>query len=112
ENQWCFFDVEVTDDNRSELVSECSEEDKELIQLPTFQSPYLANCSSQGVIKFSSDIRNVFESYILSRGVLTGLVFKCGGSLLYSDEIAHIVVVCCRDDPIVDLFPDLPPNSP
>ena len=56
------------------------------MMLPTLQSPYLLNYSSQGEMRFSANVRQVLESYVISRGILTGVLFKCGGTLLYSDE--------------------------
>ncbi|KAI6656509.1 hypothetical protein LOD99_1305 [Oopsacas minuta] len=82
------------------------------MRLPTLQSPYILNYSTQGEMRFSGSVRSVLESYVISRGILTGILFKCGGTLLYSDEVAHLVVVCCREDPIVEFLPDLPSNSP
>ena len=31
---------------------------------------------------------------------------------MYNLQVAHVVVVCCRDDPVAEFLPDLPPNSP
>ena len=73
-------------------MSECSDDEKEIMALPTLQSPYILNYSSQGEMRFSANVRHVLESYVISRGILTGILFKCGGTLLYSDEVRILLL--------------------
>ena len=70
-------------------MSDCNEDEKEIMMLPTQQSPYILNYSTQGEMRFSANVRHVLESYVISRGILTGILFKCGGTLLYSDEVCY-----------------------
>ena len=78
-------------DNKEELMSECSSAEREVMLLPTQQSPYLLNYSTLGEMRFSANVRQVLESYVISRGILTGILFKCGGTLLYSDEVSRLI---------------------
>ena len=66
--------------------------------------------SKKEVIRYGSycfefQLNNVLNKYQQSRGIGKKLCYRVGGTLLYRQLVAHVVIVCCEDDEDYQSYP-------
>ena len=54
---------------------------------------------------FEFELKNVLDKYQQSRGSGKKLCYRAGGTLLYKQEVTHIVIICCEDDEDYQSYP-------
>ena len=58
-----------------------------------------------GPCQFEFNYRRVLQAYQVSRGVDHMICYRVGGTLVYQNEICHVVIVCCANDDCYKTFP-------
>ena len=54
---------------------------------------------------FDFQLKNVLKQYQQSRGRHSSICYRAGGTLLYKEEITHVVIVCCKHDQDYESYP-------
>ena len=54
---------------------------------------------------FEFQLKNVLQNYHKSRGKEKSLCYRAGGTLVYKQEVTHIVIICCEDDKEYQSYP-------
>lgn len=54
---------------------------------------------------FEFQLKNVMKKYQQARGSEKTLCYRAGGTLLYKQEIAHVVIICCKEDKDYQSYP-------
>ena len=63
-----------------------------------------------GPFCFEVDFQSLQEAYQKSRGK-RDICYKAGGTLVYKQEVTHIVIICCEDDQQYHSYPKIQINS-
>ena len=58
-----------------------------------------------GTYCFDFQLKSVLRQYQQSRGRHSSICYRAGGTLLYKEEITHVVIVCCEDDQDYESYP-------
>ena len=54
---------------------------------------------------FEFDFETALRKYLQSRGRDKTLCYRAGGTLVYKQEVMHIVIICCEDDNEYQSYP-------
>lgn len=54
---------------------------------------------------FDFQLKSVLRQYQQSRGSRSSICYRAGGTLLYKEEVTHVVIVCCEDDRDYESYP-------
>ena len=54
---------------------------------------------------FDFQLKSVLRQYQQSRGSSCSICYRAGGTLLYREEVTHVVIVCCEDDQDYESYP-------
>ena len=54
---------------------------------------------------FEFHFKTALRKYLQSRGRDKTLCYRAGGTLLYKQEVTHIVIICCEDDKEYQSYP-------
>ena len=54
---------------------------------------------------FEFNFKNVLKKYLQTRGSDKLLCYRAGGTLVYKQEVTHIVIICCEDDEDYESYP-------
>ena len=54
---------------------------------------------------FEFQFKSALSKYQQSRGREKALCYRAGGTLVYKQEVAHIVIICCEDDKDYQSYP-------
>ena len=54
---------------------------------------------------FEFNFETVLRKYLQSRGKDKTLCYRAGGTLVYKQEVTHIVIICCEDDNEYQSYP-------
>ena len=60
-----------------------------------------------GPCQFEFNYKRVLQAYQVSRGVDQKICYKVGGTLIYQQEVSHVVIVCCEADECYKQFPTI-----
>ena len=69
------------------------------------------DASIYGTYCFEFHFKKVLTKYVASRGNKSSICYRVGGTLLYTEEITHVVIICCKDDNECEPYPVIEPTT-
>ena len=60
---------------------------------------------------FEFQFKTALRKYLQSRGRDKILCYRAGGTLVYKQEVTHVVIICCEDDKEYQSYPFIDATS-
>ena len=64
-----------------------------------------SEADNYGPYCFEFNFKSVLKKYLQTRGSDQTLCYRAGGTLVYKQEVTHVVIICCEDDKDYQSYP-------